>query len=191
MAPQSPLRRRGPDVAGGLPSVPRDAFAPSSAWAIVASLASLSLDVGCAPIPDIIFSDPDASDATVAVSDAGDATSRDASLILDASPSLPDATLLLDARPLPDVSPEDAADASPTDAGAIDSHDDALACLPAKAPSDAGCCYAVLPCVGLGCDHCSECIEQGCHTNQFCCATLNGQGGVQRVQCSGDGKNCP
>jgi hypothetical protein len=156
----------------------------------VAATALVFLGAGCAPIPDLTFIDPDASPNDATVSDAnaegGQPDVTDASFpetSLDGASSV-------DAADAPsDASAVDAADA-PSDAGALDSAD-ALACLPAKAPPEAGCCYAVLPCVGLGCDHCAECIAQACHTNQFCCAQLNAQGTYQGVQCSGNGKGCP
>lgn len=154
--------------------------------AIAGATASLTigLGVGCTPLPDLTFDAPDGNpnDATLVEGDAGDATSADGTLSPDTGP--PDATAPGDAYAL------DAGDSAGSDTGATDAAD-ARACLPANAPPDAGCCYAVLPCVGLGCGYCSSCIAKACHTNQYCCAQLNGQGVFQGVQCSGDGKNCP
>jgi hypothetical protein len=144
----------------------------SAAIAAAIAFVTIRLGASCAAIPDLTFA-----------ADAGDATSADGT-ISPTDTGLPDETSSRDAS-LPD-----AADSSPPDAGAIDASD-ALACLPANAPPDAGCCYGVLPCIGRGCGYCSACIAKGCHTNQYCCAQLNGQGAFQGVQCSGDGKNCP
>ncbi len=155
------LRRRGCEVWGQL---------LMRASATVALIVLVFLGAGCAPIPDLIFSDPEAvpNDATLAESDGSfEGPEPDAT---DASS--PDTSL-------EGASSVDAADSSPSDAGLTDAAD-ALACLPAKAPPEAGCCYAVLPCVGLGCEHCSACIAQACHTNQFLLRAAQPSGDVSR-----------
>lgn len=152
----------------------------------------VGLTSGCAALPDVQFDESDGGPPQGPSIDAttpslSDAEGLDAGATRDAAgpPMQP-----LDAHaPSPEAAaPPEAGGPPPMDAGELV---DAHACLPKNAPEDAGCCYAVLPCVGQGCDYCSLCIAKACHTNQFCCAQYNPQGAFQGVQCSGDGKNCP
>ncbi len=161
---------------------------------------AMALSAGCAPMPSLTFVDDEAgTDATLAIPDVdADGASRDAAEApRDATR---DDAVINDAPPTDATASDAARDDAAIDSGQLRSEggildaapaEDARACLPSNAPHDAGCCFGVLPCVGLGCSYCTDCVEKACHVNQFCCAHLNGQGDYQGVQCSGDGKNCP
>ena len=153
----------------------------AAAFALVAAASA------CAPVPALTFIDGGGGeDATIAPpSDGGSEGGDSADAVASIDATLPDAT-----PPIPDSGEDTAIPEAGADA-ADANESDALACLPPNAPGDAGCCYGVLPCVGLGCDYCTACIKQACHANQFCCAQLNGQGVYTGVQCSANGKNCP
>jgi hypothetical protein len=136
-------------------------------------------------MPSSLSFEDDGADATLATSnvEAGAGATNDASTVVDgtlAPPAVVDAAVVDSGGPGLDAGVRDAEPA-----------EDARACLLSNAPQNAGCCFGVLPCIGLACDNCTSCVAKACHTNQFCCAQLNGQGVYQGVECSGDGKKCP
>jgi hypothetical protein len=55
----------------------------------------------------------------------------------------------------------------------------ATTCPPAGAPTGTMCCGAngaAPPCIGMACDHCGDCITQGCAAGMICCAVAPGKG---------------
>jgi len=53
-------------------------------------------------------------------------------------------------------------------------------CPPAGAPAGTMCCGAngaAPPCIGMACEHCGDCVSQGCAAGMICCAVSPGGSG--------------
>ena len=107
-----------------------------------------------------------------------DGSTRESTSPTSPRPSVGSGDASVDASAAPTAAPgDDAASAPlPDDAGPPLP----ATCPPAGAPAGTACCGAngaSPPCFGMACEHCGDCIAQGCAAGTICCAVSPGASG--------------